>query len=115
MSIQLRGLHPVVRPYAEYAHRIAQANGIRPVVTSTFRSWPEQARLRRRYEEGKSKFPANRPGFSAHNYGLAWDSWVPEKDRAVWKAIREYVGFSVPSNDWVHAAVPDWRSWVDFS
>lgn len=112
MSMGLRGLHRSVRPYAEYAHAIARANGIRPVVTSTFRDWNEQARLRKRYLEGKSKFPANAPGDSAHNWGLAWDSWVPEEQRELWTRIREYVGFQVPRNDWVHAAVPNWRNLV---
>lgn len=112
MSIGLRGLHSEVRPYAEYAHRIAEYYGLNPVVTSTFRSWEDQARLRRRWEAGKSKFPANRPGDSAHNWGLAWDSWVPEPQRDLWTRIREYVGFVVPSNDWIHAAVPNWRAWV---
>ena len=109
MTIQLRGLHPTVRLYAEYAHRIANHFGIEPIVTSTFRPWEEQARLRRRYLQGQSRFPANRPGDSAHNFGLAWDSWVPEEDRAAWAQIREAVGFRVPGNDHVHAEVPQWR------
>ena len=112
MSIGLRGLHRDVRPAAEYAHRVANYYGIEPVVTSTFRSWTEQAQLRRKYEEGRSNFPANRPGDSAHNYGLAWDSWVPEAQRPAWKAIREWVGFQVPGNDWIHGQVPNWRQYV---
>lgn len=112
MSIGLRGLHASVRPAAEFAHEIARLNGLNPVVTSTFRSFTEQARLRRRWEAGKSRFPANRPGDSSHNYGLAWDSWVPEEDIPLWTAIREWVGFDVPTNDWIHAAVPNWRQWV---
>lgn len=112
MSIQLRGLHPQVRLYAEYAHRIAQANGLNPVVTSTFRSWEEQKKLRRRWEQGKNRFPANRPGDSSHNFGLAWDSWVPPEQRDLWTRIREFVGFDVPAGDWVHAQVPNWRRFV---
>jgi hypothetical protein len=111
MALGLRGLHASVRPYAEYAHQVARYYGIEPVVTSTYRPWAEQKRLRERWEAGKSEFPANRPGDSAHNYGLAWDSWVPEEDRPAWRAIREWVGFHVPGNDWVHAAVPNWRQY----
>lgn len=101
-----------MRPYAEWAHQIAHAYGIRPVVTSTFRSWEEQARLRREYEAGRSRWPANRPGDSSHNWGLAWDSWVPEDQWPLWTAIREAVGFEVLPNDRIHAQVPDWRTWV---
>lgn len=112
MSIQLRGLHPEVRPYAELAHQIATAYGIQPVVTSTFRSWVEQDALRKRYERGQSRFPANRPGDSSHNYGLSWDSWVPDEDMPLWIAIRRYVGFRVPERDEIHAEVPDWRNYI---
>jgi len=112
LSLTLRGLHPELRPYAELAHRIAEAYGVQPVVTSVFRSWEEQARLRARYEAGKAKFPANRPGDSAHNYGLAWDSWVPPEQQDLWDAIRRYVGFEVLPNDRIHAQLPSWRSYV---
>jgi len=112
VSVNLRGLDARVRPYAEYALRVAQVNGIDPVITSTFRSWQEQTRLYSRYKAGRSSFPANPPGYSAHNYGLAFDSWVPEAQRPAWKAIREYVGFHVPSNDWVHAEVPHWWDYI---
>lgn len=110
--IGLRGMHQALRPYAEYAHQIAQANGIHPVVTSVYRSWSEQAALRRRYEAGKSRFPANRPGDSSHNYRLSWDSWVPDAEMPLWTAIREYVGWRVPPNDNIHGELPEWRRYV---
>lgn len=110
--IQLRGMHPALRPYAEYAHQWANYAGFRPVVTSVYRTWEEQTRLRQRWESGLSNFPANRPGDSAHNYGLAWDSWVEERHRPAWRAIREYVGFRVPENDWIHGELPNWRNYV---
>jgi len=110
--IQLAGLHEEIRPYAEYAHEIARYYGISPVITSTFRTWDDQQRLRDRWERGQSRFPANRPGDSAHNYGFAWDSWTPPADRDLWVAIREYVGFRVPDNDWIHGEVPQWRAAV---
>lgn len=110
--IQLRGLHPQLRPYAEYAFELAGQYGLAPVVTSVFRTWETQARLRADYEAGRSRFPANRPGDSAHQYGLAWDSWVPEQHRPTWAAIREYIGWRVPANDWIHAEYPEWRNAV---
>ena len=126
--IGLRGLHAGLRPNAEVALQIAQYYGLNPVVTSTTRTMEEQTRLRANYElcllrgrfpsndeytPGMScRYPANRPGDSAHNYALAWDSWVPDEQMDLWKRIREYCGFTVPDNDLVHAELPDWRTYL---
>lgn len=45
----------------------------RLVVTSARRSSAKQAELRRRWEMGLSKIPANRPGTSLHELGWAFD------------------------------------------
>lgn len=119
--IGLRGLDARVRPWAEYAHQVAAYYGLSPRVTSTFRSWQKQAELRARYEaclaagtfpSRSCPYPANRPGDSAHNYGLAWDSVIDPADQAAWDEIRRWVGFDVPENDRIHGAVPNWRSLV---
>jgi hypothetical protein len=117
--MKLAGLHPVVREAAEYAVHIARDFGINPQVTSGFRSIEHQRNLRQRWEKcvaaGRAyqppdcKFPANRPGDSSHNYGLAFDSWVPAPDQADWDLIRTLIGFRVPQNDRIHAEVPGWR------
>lgn len=124
MALQLAGLVSWVRDPAEEALRIAHHNGLRPVITSVVRPWREQARLRARFErclqagpvgphrERGCRFPANRPGDSSHQWGLSFDSWVPEDQMATWVAIRRYVGFRVPENDLIHAEVPGWRQWV---
>lgn len=115
MSIQLRGLAPEVRQRAELAVQWAQKFGIRPLVTSGFRSWNEQLELRRKWEAGLSRFPANIPGDSAHNFGWAWDSvisdprFTQESLDNWWIAVRQAAGFNVPSNDRIHAEVPNWR------
>ena len=101
-----------MRERAELAHRIARYYGIPTFVTSTFRSWAEQQRLRERWEQGKSRFPANVPGDSAHNFGLAWDSTTEPETQADWDYIRWWVGFDVPGNDHIHAEVPGWRQYV---
>jgi len=111
--IALRGMDSRVRPYAEYALSLAHANGIFPQVTSTYRSWEEQIALRSRWERGESQWPANAPGDSAHNYGWAFDSVVPDHEMPLWAAIRSYVGFRVPGGDIIHAEVPDWRQYRD--
>lgn len=110
--IQLRGLHPQLRPYAEYAIQVANAYGLRPVVTSVYRTIDEQRRLHERYRRGLTSYPANRPGDSAHNYGLAFDSWVPDQEMGLWQQIRAMIGWRVPQNDLIHAELPEWRRYV---
>lgn len=120
MAIALRGLHPAVRNGAEIALEWAAFFRIPIRVTSAFRSWEDQARLRLNFErcvrEGRFPsapdclFPANVPGDSSHNFGLSFDS-VPlnPADMDDWIIIREWVGFFVPPNDKIHGEVPGWR------
>jgi len=104
--IQLAGLDERVRPYAEAALRWARLYGVTPTITSVHRSSAEQARLYANYKAGRSRYPAAPPGRSLHEYGLAWDSWVPDADMAWWVAVRRAYGWHVPSNDLIHAEVP---------
>jgi len=126
--ISLRGMHASLRPYAEYAHQLAGSYGLNPEVTSVSRSWVEQSRLRANYDECRARglfpsaaslapgmtcrYPANEPGDSAHNFGVAWDSWVPSKQMPLWVAIRRAIGFTVPDHDPIHAELPGWRSYL---
>ena len=123
--MRLAGLHPEVADRARYALEIADYYDVPVTVTSGHRSWAEQERLRRNYEqcvaEGRFPsrpdclFPANRPGDSAHNWGLAWDSTVPGWAQSWWTRVREWLGFEVLPNDVIHAQVPNWREYVDQS
>jgi len=124
--IALRGLHADLKPYAEYAVDLARYYGLNPQITSVYRGMAFQARLRSNWEECRArglypsdaslgyglscKWPANRAGDSGHNFGLAWDSWVPPDQMDDWVAIRQYVGWGVPANDQIHAELPDWRA-----
>lgn len=131
MTIQLAGLQPQVRERAELALDWAQYLKVGPVtVTSTTRTWAEQTKLRQRYDaciaagepitpsnpNPGCRYPANQPGDSAHNFGLAWDSWVPDGQWQpgwshwdAWIYLRRWAGFHVPDSDRVHAEVPSWR------
>ena len=109
----LRGLEPGVRNAAECAFKIAGEYGIVPVITSTKRSWAEQVQLRQRWERGESEFPANRPGDSAHQFGMAFDSWVPDEQMDDWARLRRLMGLHVPENDLIHAEWPGWRNCVE--
>lgn len=131
MTLALTGLEPQVRERAELALDWAAYFKIPVTITSVTRTWSEQTKLRQRYESclaagetvSKSnpnaacRYPANEPGDSAHNFGLAWDSWVPDGEWqpgvSYWEAwiyLRRWAGFTVPDNDRVHAEVPQWRS-----
>jgi D-alanyl-D-alanine carboxypeptidase len=124
--ISLRGLHPLVRERAELAMAWAQRYGLQVTVTSGYRSWAEQTQLRTQYEtclargervdpanpNPACRYPANEPGDSAHNYGMAWDSWVPEDQWWLWTYLRRAAGFAVFENDRVHAEVPEWRKYA---
>jgi len=111
MAIALRGLDSRLRSAAEYTLQMAQAYGLNPQITSVYRSWADQQKLRNRYEAGLSKWPANRPGDSAHNFGWAFDSWVPDDQMALWAAIRRYVGWEVFDSDIIHSQLPGWRQY----
>ena len=60
-------------PFARYLHSIGKYYDGRLVVTSARRSSAKQAELRRKWESGESQIPANRPGTSLHEFGLAFD------------------------------------------
>lgn len=123
MTISLAGLVPEVRERAELALSWAKYYQLDVTVTSAYRSWAEQTKLYNQYRDclargqqispnnpdARCHFPANAPGDSAHNYGLAWDSWVPEEQQWAWNYLREYAGFQLYPNDVVHAEVPNWR------
>lgn len=124
--MRLTGINPGLAGAADYTLELAAQYGLRPEVTSVYRSISEQKDLRLRFERCVAqgikvypqnpnpacRYPANRPGDSAHNWGLAWDSWVKPEDMPLWTAIRRAVGWQVPDNDLIHAELPEWRKYV---
>jgi len=69
----LNTLHPGLVPWAKWLHDLGKSYDGRLVVTSARRSSAKQAELRSLWERGISKIPANRPGTSLHEFGLAFD------------------------------------------
>jgi len=124
--MNLNGLVSALVPYAQGAIEEANRRGIRPTVTSVFRTRQQQGRLYQNFLRCRSAglegepvslgrglscaWPANPPGQSAHQYGLAWDSWAEELD--AWTEIRRSWGWQVPENDKIHAEVPGWRGLI---
>jgi hypothetical protein len=123
------GLHPSLRPAAEWLVSEWRRQGGVIEVTSVFRTLEKQTALRKNYElclarglvgqdislapNFSCKWPANRPGDSGHNFGLAWDSWVPDESMPTWIAWRRWQGWTVPENDVIHAELPNWRTYVE--
>lgn len=117
--LKLTGLDRDVRDAAKWAVKWADYYGVPVRITSGSRSWANQKKLRKNYEDclnrgefGKTarcRWPANRPGDSAHNYGWAWDSTTSPEYQSWWNHVRRMAGFEVPENDVIHAQVPDWR------
>jgi hypothetical protein len=129
--LPLSSLHPEVRARVEWLLAVARANGIPVEITSTGRSQGTQAALRANFEQcvalgvypsdrrlnpGMScKYPANRPGDSAHEFAVAFDSTVPAKWLPAWTQLRELAGFRVADEqgDPIHGEVPNWRAFRD--
>ena len=119
---RLGGLDRSIKGAAEWALGWADFYGVPVSVTSGRRSMASQARLRRKFEACVAagrfpsapdcKFPANRPGDSAHNFGLAFDSVVPDRFMPWWVHVRRLAGFRVPDGDLPHAELPNWRDFV---
>ena len=117
--MRFRGLHPALRSRADYAFQVAGRYNVPVEVTSVFRSMQEQQELRDNFERcvrtgrfgmtPECRYPANRPGDSAHNFGLAWDSTVEPRYQAWWDYVRRALGFEVLSNDRIHAQLSGWR------
>lgn len=128
---EFSGLHSLLRPYAEAAVEFAMQNGVRPTITSVTRTWANQERLYANYQACKKaglagssrslapglscRYPANPPGSSSHQYGFSWDSTVPEELMPWWVAVREAYGWRVPTNDLIHAELPDWEQYAEFA
>jgi len=69
----LNTLQPSLVPWAKWILAAGRQHSGKLVVTSARRSPAKQAELRRRWEQGLSKIPANRPGTSLHELGWAFD------------------------------------------
>jgi len=86
-SRRFEDLHPTVAAKATELINIAQTKGIEILVTSTMRTFEEQAEL---YAIGRTK-PGNKvtnaqPGQSWHNFGLAFDVVPIVNGKAIWNS-----------------------------
>ncbi len=84
-SRRLEDLHPLIAERARQLVELAQAEGIEILVTSTLRTFEEQAEL---FVIGRTK-PGDivtnaEPGKSWHNFGLAFDVVPLVNGKAIW-------------------------------
>lgn len=116
--IAFTGIDPRLRERAELTVLYAQRLGIPVEVTSVRRTEGEQRKLYAKFQAGKAKYPTAPPGTSAHQFGVAWDSVVPERWLPTWTAIRRAMGWKVSESDIIHAEAPNWRAarpWLQYS
>lgn len=88
-------LHPEVARRVLALLAWARAEGVRPTVTSTYRSISEQRRLYERWlARGRTGLPVAVPGTSTHNYRVGVDIALANehRDRAFFSAGAEYFG-----------------------
>jgi hypothetical protein len=76
----LDDLDPDLSVFARALLNAAGAAGLQPKITSTVRTHSEQRRLYNRFLAGQSGFPVVPPGYSAHEYGWAFDMVVSPMD-----------------------------------
>src|SRR5260370_12147278 len=62
-----------LQPFASDLVDAAGRAGLQPRLTSTIRTRSEQRRLFNRFLAGQAGYPVAPPGFSAHEYGEAFD------------------------------------------
>ena len=73
MASAIFRLEPCTRSWYRAALSDMRRAGISVTTTSTRRTFTEQFALFKRFQEGLSLFPANRPGTSTHELGIAVD------------------------------------------
>lgn len=87
-------LHPFVKEDFERLLDEVISRGYRVLINSTYRSFEDQRRLHIRNEQNPQ------PGDSAHNYGLAMDFNIVDKD------TNEIFQKSSPKQDWESTGIP---------
>lgn len=82
-AANLSKVHPTLRKIARNLPRVAASQGFSVRITSGWRSYSTQAKLYRDYVNGVAAYPANPPGQSKHEKGLALDILSTNTDALV--------------------------------
>jgi len=98
-------VHPTLRKVAANLPRVSRARGYAVRITSGYRSYATQKKLYLDYINGRSLYPANRPGTSMHEKGLALDIVSENPDDTV--ALLTSIGLVWGGpNDPIHFQMP---------
>ena len=104
-SPNLSRVHPYLRTIARNLPRVARSLGFNVRITSGWRSYATQAKLYRDYINGVAAYPANPPGHSKHEKGLALDILTNNENALVnlltsvgliWAGPRDPIHFEMP-------------------
>lgn len=113
MSLSLASLADDFRPWAEWIVELAKFADSQARVTSAFRTHEKQKALYELYRQGQSRYPAARPGQSAHEYGYAIDMVFGNLDaRDAVRNVWVQYGGNLGNDDEVHFEFPNWRALV---
>lgn len=80
MTSSLKLLVPELRDAAESLVEEARQAGLRPIVTSTRRTFAQQKVLYEKFLRGESRYPASPPGMGSHETGEAFDLVITPMD-----------------------------------
>lgn len=72
----LDALDEGLRTYGNQLVLVAEQNGLRPRITSGYRTYGQQKALYEKYMAGQSRYPASPPGQGSHELGWAFDMVV---------------------------------------
>lgn len=107
MSVDIKNVHPFLRTIATKLPPFLKQYGITMTVTSGYRSTAKQAQLYRDWKAGINPYPANKPGLSKHEKGLALDIVTNDLETLVfilrdnlglrWAGMRDPVHFEIPT------------------
>ena len=115
MSLSLASLADTFRPWAEWIVNLAKYADASVRVTSTFRTHAKQQELYKAWRQGRSRYPAARPGNSAHEYGYAVDLVFSNADaRDVVRNIWVGAGGNLGNDDEIHFEFSNWRDLVQY-
>lgn len=92
VAANLSKVNPKLRTIARNLPRVALANGFEVRVTSGYRTYKQQAKLYADYINGVAQYPANPPGTSEHEKGLALD--ILSTDTAKLVGLLQSVGLT---------------------
>jgi len=112
----LEGLHPTVKQAAEKLLEECKRRNINVVITEGYRSFERQAEL---YARGRTT-PGNivtnaRPGESYHNYGLAIDYALKDKNGKVyWNVDKDWLSVAEIGKSLGFSWGGDWKGFKDY-